>query len=554
MLGGQRTAIRGARRALYHAVMLRLSPPKLSPWLQGPAAALGYALAWAGLFEISQLYWYLPAGLRFGALLLAPRRLWPWLIGAEWCVGLLLRLHGAHPLHDPLLLAWMVLPQPLVVAAIIALMRRRGMPVLIERPERAVRLLVGALLAALASTAVNAPILHTLAGLPLMHVSSMLANFALGDYVGILLITPLLIMLLRAPLDNAQARALLTDMLLILLPTITGLLLMMGESAPLARYARVLTLVPVLYFAFRHGWRGASLAMLASSAAVTAHAGLQLRPEAPAEAQLFLAVAGTGALLLGAATDALRQSGLRLALQNARLANVNQRLDQLAQQLATAARSNLREEEGERKRIAAELHDELGQNLTAIQIRVKIAQNRLETAGLGDISASINDIVATMRRSVRGLLESLRPAALNEFGLARALDEGPLRDLIQSANMSYGVELRGDLRLLDEDMRNTLYRIVQEAATNCVRHARAHSFSLRLRVGRRGDQLLALLDIRDDGVGLGNAHGVPSTPGLGRGLHGMRDRVLALGGTFRVLESTHGLRLRILLRQPQHTH
>ncbi|EQD27939.1 two-component system sensor histidine kinase [mine drainage metagenome] len=312
--------------------------------------------------------------------------------------------------------------------------------------------------------------------------------------------------------------------------------------------------MPVLYFAFRHGWRGASLAMLASSAAVTAHAGLQLRPEAPAEAQLFLAVAGTGALLLGAATDALRQSGLRLALQNARLANANQRLDQLAQQLATAARRNLREEEGERKRLAAELHDELGQNLTAIQIRVKIAQNRLETAGLGDVSASINDIVATMRRSVRGLLESLRPAALNEFGLARALDEGPLRDLIQSANMNYSVELRGDLRLLDEDMRNTLYRIVQEAATNCVRHARAHSFSLRLRVGRRGDQLLALLDIRDDGVGLGNGHGVPSTPGLGRGLHGMRDRVLALGGTFRVLESTHGLRLRILLRQPHRMH
>ena len=56
-----------------------------------------------------------------------------------------------------------------------------------------------------------------------------------------------------------------------------------------------------------------------------------------------LAVAGTGALLLGAATDALRQSGMRLALQNAKLANANQRLDQLAQQLATAARRNLRE-------------------------------------------------------------------------------------------------------------------------------------------------------------------------------------------------------------------
>ena len=517
---------------------------------QGPLAALGYGAAWFGLFQVSQLYWFLPAGLRFGALLLAPRRLWPWLIGAEWLTSLALHGSGAHAVQDPLLLAWMVVPQPLAIALLVALLRRRGLPVLIERPERTARLLVGALLAAMVCTAINAPILPQLVGAPLAHTSSVLANFALGDYLGILLLTPLLVMLLRAPPDAARARYLLTDLALILLPTILVLLLMMDAGPILARYARVLTLVPVLFFAFRHGWRGASLSMLASSAAVTASSSLQMSPEAPAEAQLFLAVAGTGALLLGAATDALRLSGMRQALQNARLANANQRLDQLARQLESAARRNLREEEGERKRIAAELHDELGQNLTAIQIRVKIAQNRLESAGLGDVAASINDIVATMRRSLRELLESLRPAALGEFGLARALTEGPLRELIQSAGMVYHVEVHGDLRPLDEAMRNTLYRIVQEAATNCARHARARRFNTRLRIGKRHEQLLILLDVRDDGVGLQGGAGGPPI-GLGRGLTGMRERVLALGGIFRLTHSGQGLRLRILLRQPQ---
>lgn len=531
--------------------MLRTQLNKLPSRLQGPTAAVGYFAAWIGLFHVSQLYWYLPAGLRFGSFLLAPKRLWPWLVGAEWCAGLALRLLlTPHPLHDPLLLAWTLLPQPLAVAALVAMMGRRRLPPLIERPEAAGRLLLVALGAALLVTLINAPILSTLVGSPLAHPTSVLANFALGDYVGILLIAPLLILLLRDPPDDAQMRYLIADMLLILLPAIAGLLLLMGEGAPLARYARVLTLVPVLFFAFRHGWRGASLSMLASSAAVTARSALELRPEAPAEAQLFLAVAGTGALLLGAATDALRQSGMRLALQNAKLANANQRLDQLAQQLATAARRNLREEEGERKRIAAELHDELGQNLTAIQVRVKIAQSRLEAAGLGDVAASINDIVTAMRRSVRGLLESMRPAALAEFGLGRALQEGPVRELIRAAGMQYSVDLHGDLRQLDEETRNTLYRLVQEAATNCVRHARAYNFSVRLRIARRDNQLLALLDVSDDGVGL-RSMGAESIPlGFGRGLQGMRDRVLAIGGAFRVIESAQGLRLRILLRQP----
>ena len=527
--------------------MLRARLQRVPPRLRPPLAALIYALLWAGLFEVSQLYWYLPAGLRFGALLLAPRRWWPWLIGAEWITDLLMHMSALNGLAGPwYTLPAMVIPQPLAVALVVALLRRRGLSAWIDTPERSMRLLVGALLAALVSTAVNWPVLDVLVGMPLAQTNSVLANFALGDYLGILLIAPLMLMLLRTPPDRAQMRYLFGDVLLILLPILLVLTLLMGEGAVLARYARVLTLVPVLFFAFRHGWRGANLAMLASGIVIALYSG-QPRPEAPAEAQLFLAVAGTGALLLGVATDALRQSGLRQALQNARLGTANQRLDQLARQLETAARRSLLAEEGERKRIAAELHDELGQNLTAIQVRVRIALPRLESAGLGDVASGINDIVATMRRSVRGLLDTLRPAALVEFGLARALAEGPVREMLRSASVEYHFEQHGDLRVLDDALRITLYRIVQEAATNCVRHARAQRFSVRLRCGVHAGRTLALLDVRDDGVGLAAAAGPLD---LGRGLNGMRERVLALGGSFRVAHCVQGVRLRILLAQP----
>ena len=517
---------------------------RITPLSRGLPAGLAYGTLWLGLWQISQSYWFLPAGLRFGVLLLAPLELWPWLIGGEWAAALLLNT-TLRPVHASLLLL-ISLPPPLAVAAVIALLRRFGLRASIELPEDLARILTAALLAAITVTALNAGFVSALAPTPSASLPYAMANLVLGDYVGILLIAPLLVMLLRAPPGEQAGLRMLADMLWFLLPVVTLLLLAMGGSEPLARYARVLALVPVMFFAFRHGWRGASIAMLAASTALTLRAAQALHPHAPAEAQLFMAVAGTGALLLGAATDALRRSGARLALQNARVEGANRRLDQLAQQLASAARRNLREEEEERRRIAGELHDELGQNLTAIQTRVKLAQGRLQEAGLGDVAAAINEILAGMRRSVRGLLESLRPVALDEFGLARALEDGPIRDLLRSAGIRYRLELHGDLRVLDDDTGTTVYRIVQEAATNTVRHAHARQFELRLRAGRHGDALLVLLDLRDDGVGFSLQ---PGRSG-GRGLQGMRDRVLALGGLFRLRQEPRGARLRILLRQP----
>jgi two-component system, NarL family, sensor histidine kinase FusK len=328
-----------------------------------------------------------------------------------------------------------------------------------------------------------------------------------------------------------------------MLPSMTILLVLSEQAAPQPQFARVLSLAPVLFFAFRHGWRGASLAMLITSLGMTLvdqHLG---HAPSTAAAYLFLAVAGTGALMLGSATDALRRSSERVAEQNVYLGAVNRRLDQLAHQLRDAARGNLQADENQRRHLAAELHDELGQNITAIQTHVKLAQARLRQAGMEDISASINTILAHMRRALHRLLDDLRPAVLDEFGLLRALDEGPIRDLLNTAGMAYHTELHGDPRLLDDDTRTAIYRLAQESATNAVKHAQASEFRLRLRIGERQGMALALLDLRDDGAGL------PSRlPRDGRGLQGMRDRVTSLGGQFRLRPEHAGVHLRILLR------
>ncbi|SHM18483.1 MASE1 domain-containing protein [Rhodanobacter sp. OK091] len=508
----------------------------------GPLLGAGYLLLWLLLWPTVQPFWMLPYGLRFGALLLTPMRHWGWLLGAELAATASISLAQGMPL------GWVdfaidELPELLVMAGSLWLLRRFNLHVSLHTPQDVTRLLLSVVLVVTATTAVDAALLA------LIHPNSpelmlrVLGEELLSHYLGILLIVPLMIMLLRTRLDQRALTSLIMDGLLVMLPSMTILLVLSEQAAPQPQFARVLSLAPVLFFAFRHGWRGASLAMLITSLGMTLvdqHLG---HAPSTAAAYLFLAVAGTGALMLGSATDALRRSSERVAEQNVYLGAVNRRLDQLAHQLRDAARGNLQADENQRRHLAAELHDELGQNITAIQTHVKLAQARLRQAGMEDISTSINTILAHMRRALHRLLDDLRPAVLDEFGLLRALDEGPIRDLLNTAGMAYHTELHGDPRLLDDDTRTAIYRLAQESATNAVKHAQASEFRLRLRIGERQGIALALLDLRDNGTGL------PSRlPRGGRGLQGMRDRVTSLGGQFRLRPEHAGVHLRILLR------
>ncbi|WP_430389605.1 MASE1 domain-containing sensor histidine kinase [Dyella sp. 20L07] len=504
---------------------------------------LAYFLLWLLLWPTEQPYWMLPYGLRFGALLLAPWRMWPWLLGAEFAAsGLIAATHGMP-------MGWLgfflgELPEPIVVSICVWLMRRANLHASLRDPEDVARLLLSAAFTVAATTATDAVLLALIHASPSSDMLvQALGQDLLGNYVGVLLIVPLLIMLLRARLAKRAFGRLLMDGLLVLLPSLAILLVLSSHEAPQPQFARVLSLAPVLFFAFRHGWRGASLAMLISSLGMTLmdHYAGHGAPGAPGE--LFLAVAGTGAMMLGSATDALRRSSERVAEQNVYLAAVNRRLDHLARQLRDAARGNLRTEENQRRHMAAELHDELGQNLTAIQTHLKLAQSRLAQAGMDDIGLSINAILGHMRRALHRLLDDLRPAVLDEFGLLRALDEGPIRDLLNAAGVAYRTDMHGDPRLLDDDTRTVIYRLVQESATNAVKHAHADVFQLRLRIGERQGVALALLDIRDNGIGL-----PARVPRGGRGMQGMRDRVTSLGGLFRVRPESQGVHLRILLR------
>jgi signal transduction histidine kinase len=178
-------------------------------------------------------------------------------------------------------------------------------------------------------------------------------------------------------------------------------------------------------------------------------------------------------------------------------------------------------QEEERRRLARELHDELGQTLNAIRLDALALP---QSPAAQRIAAHAGQVYGTAGDLVR----RLRPPALDELGLAAALEACVDRWRDSHPELAVQLSIGGDLEGLGETMNLALYRIVQEALTNCVRHARARHLFIDLTRGHGG----VLLEIRDDGMGFDAG----TTP-RGNGLTGMHERVGLLGGRFDLLSA-----------------
>ena len=198
------------------------------------------------------------------------------------------------------------------------------------------------------------------------------------------------------------------------------------------------------------------------------------------------------------------------------------------------ARDSLRRvvagQELERQRLARELHDETGQALTSILLGLKAVEEARAPDEMQAAARSLRELVVATLQDVRRLAVELRPKALDDFGLVAALER--LGNSFAEAT-GIRVELEASLghERLPAEVETTLYRIVQEALTNIVKHARARSVSIL--VVRRGGSVTAVVE--DDGTGFDPDRVAAD----GLGLLGMRERVALIDGRLTV-ESSAG--------------
>jgi signal transduction histidine kinase len=187
-------------------------------------------------------------------------------------------------------------------------------------------------------------------------------------------------------------------------------------------------------------------------------------------------------------------------------------------------------QELERRRLARELHDETGQALTSILLGLRSVEEADTDAGRRLALGELRGLVTTTLQDVRRLAVELRPKALDDFGLVPAL-ERLTEGLAEATGMRVEIEAALGETRLPAEIETALYRIVQEALTNVVKHAQARHVSIV--VTRRTSSVATVIE--DDGKGF-----VPFEDSEGLGVVGMRERVALLDGTLQIESGAGG--------------
>jgi len=212
---------------------------------------------------------------------------------------------------------------------------------------------------------------------------------------------------------------------------------------------------------------------------------------------------------------------VRLRVLERRSQQVERQMRELSQQLVNA-------QEQERKRLSRELHDHVAQVLTGL--RMELGRIERLSPGVAPAVAECKRLVDDMFGTVRNLALGLRPSMLDDFGLQAAL-EWHVRDFMRRYAIDVELQMRGDFDALPDKYRTCVYRVVQEAMTNCVRHAEAKK--VQVDVSAEGDQLR--VSVTDDGRGLDTDQ---SRSGLG--LRGIEERVKELHGSMSIDRGASG--------------
>lgn len=231
------------------------------------------------------------------------------------------------------------------------------------------------------------------------------------------------------------------------------------------------------------------------------------------------------------------------ALQHAN-ENLEQIVDARTEQLSVLSRHLISVSEVEKARLARELHDEMGANLTAISMHIMAVAAKLKypqpelAATLDRARAVLTDTVELKRR----IVEDLRPSLLDNLGLGAALD-AYCKDFAATTGLACDVLITGDVDAAAPANAIAAFRIVQESLNNTAKYAQARNVTVCL---EREDEVLTL-EISDDGIGIdADAASKPKS----HGLIGMRERALLLGGSLKVQRGVNNVGTSVIAEIP----
>jgi PAS domain S-box-containing protein len=211
-------------------------------------------------------------------------------------------------------------------------------------------------------------------------------------------------------------------------------------------------------------------------------------------------------------------------------------------QLRAFGQGALRAAEDERQRISRELHDDTAQRLATILVRLRLVTQEQEAGLRMTMLEELREGLQETAEGVRRIARGLRPPALEDAGVVTAL-QAHIRNLFEDQDISSSFDAGVVDQYLDEDAKLVLYRVIQEALSNVLRHSGASSVNVTI----QPEEAFIVAVVEDDGSGF-DARATPDEGGLG--LVGMKERAASAGGTVRI-DSRPGKGTRVRLSIPQ---
>lgn len=495
-------------------------PPPPAGWI----LAL-YPFAFVAGFLVSNSYWFLPAGLRFACLLLLPRSRW-WALGVLE-VGTILWLEsGASAGYQTVLggVLGMIAPW-LIYALAVGLWRRRcstGLP----RTPQALALLLSAAMAAAGLVALLLVVMRLVEGsTSASELPSLVFNYMIGDFIGVLCVAPLLLQI-GSPQAAWRNRRIVRDCLLTLLPLALVLWAVATWQSEATPFVALFAMIPPVWLAHRAGWRGAALAIAGSSAVVYFTSAGAIPATSSSLLQMFLALVGAVAIMLGGWAALEQRLRDRLELSNAELAEANQALSEQSGELRQLGARLVSAQEDERRRLRADLRGELSQQISALSGQLAMLVRQIDRPEQLAMVDTLRTHVQAIRDAAEECVERLQPQALSRMALQESLGGGALRSCLEAGGIDYAVQVRGLESGLPDDDRVTLYRVVQHLVAATLRCSDAVALTINV-------VLPAPQDARWAEVSAVLACRAPLVVGALDGeadIRALRDRMLAVGG------------------------
>ncbi len=243
-----------------------------------------------------------------------------------------------------------------------------------------------------------------------------------------------------------------------------------------------------------------------------------------------------------------RQNGTLIQAQGALEQQVQERtadLDTVNRNLRQLSARLMQLQDDERRRIARELHDSVGQTLAALAMNLALVRNDVER--LARTAATLNDsenLVREMSTEVRTISHLLHPPLLDEAGLASAI-RWYADGFAQRSRIKVDLDLPEDFDRLPPEMETAIFRVVQECLTNIHRHS--GSSIAKIHVRQRHDHVFVSIEDKGKGIPLGKQEEMASAGTPGVGIRGMRERLRQLGGTLEIKSAGHGTTVTVQL-------